>query len=131
MIILIAGILWSPDYIIGIKKAWRVFVLTFTSYFVARMFLNKITQIKRFLCTILISASLIGILLIIKFYLVNFTGGRLQFLDANPIPVASLLDIGVLIAIIGVAEHSFQRQWVKWLNRGAIPILLYGILMTR
>jgi len=130
MIILIAGILWSPDYIIGIKKSWRVFVLTFTSYFIARMFLNQITQIKRFLYTILISASLIGIILMIQSYLINFRGGRLQFFEANPIPEASLLGMGVLIAIISVIENIFRNQWVKWLIIGIIPVLFYGILLT-
>lgn len=130
MIILIAGILWSPDYIIGIKKAWRVFVLTFTSYFIARLFLNQIMQIKRFLGTLLISASLIGIILMIKSYLINFRGGRLQFFEANPIPEASLLGIGVLIAIISVIENSFKNRWVKWLITGIIPVLFYGILLT-
>ena len=130
MIILIAGILWSPDYIIGIKKAGRFFVLTFSSYFIARMFLNQITQVKRFLATILISASLIGMILMIKSYLINFRGGRLQFFEANPIPEASLLAVGTLIAIITVIENSFQRRWINWLNIGIIPVLLYGILVT-
>jgi O-antigen ligase len=130
MIILIAGILWSPDYIIGIKKTWRVFVLTFTSYFIARLFLTQIMQIKRFLSTLLISASLIGIILMIKSYLINFRGGRLQFFEANPIPEASLLGMGVLIAIISVIENSFQNRWIKWLIIGLIPVLFYGILLT-
>ena len=130
MIILIAGILWSPDYIIGIKKSWRVFVLTFTSYFIARMFLNQITQIKRFLYTILISASLIGIILMIRSYLINFRGGRLQFFEANPIPEASLLGIGILIATISIIENSFKNRWIKWLIIGIIPVLFYGILLT-
>lgn len=130
MIILIAGILWSPDYIIGIKKTWRVFVLTFTSYFIARLFLTQIMQIKRFLSTLLISASLIGIILMIKSYLINFRGGRLQFFEANPIPEASLLGIGVLIVIISVIENSFKNRWVKLLIIGIIPVLFYGILLT-
>jgi O-antigen ligase len=130
MIILIAGILWSPDYIIGIKKTWRVFVLTFTSYFIARLFLTQIMQIKRFLSTLLISASLIGIILMIKSYLINFRGGRLQFFEANPIPEASLLGMGVLIAIISVIENSFQNRWIKWLIVGLIPVLFYGIFLT-
>lgn len=130
MIILIAGILWSPDYIIGIKKTWRVFVLTFTSYFIARLFLNQIMQIKRFLSTLLISASLIGIILMIQSYLINFRGGRLQFFEVNPIPEASLLGMGVLIAIISVIENIFRNRWVKWLIIGIIPILFYGILLT-
>jgi hypothetical protein len=130
MIILIAGILWSPDYIIGIKKTWRVFVLTFTSYFIARLFLNQIIQIKRFLSTLLISASLIGIILLIQSYLINFRGGRLQFFEANPIPEASLLGIGVLIATISIIENSFKNRWIKWLIIGIIPVLFYGILLT-
>ena len=130
MIILIAGIFWSPDYMIGIKKTWRVFVLTFTSYFIARLFLNQIMQIKRFLSTLLILASLIGIILMIQSYLINFKGGRLQFFEANPIPEASLLGMGVLIAIISVIENIFKNGWVRWLIIGIIPVLFYGILLT-
>ena len=130
MIILIAGIFWSPDYMIGIKKTWRVFVLTFTSYFIARLFLNQIMQIKRFLSTLLILASLIGIILMIQSYLIDFRGGRLQFFEANPIPEASLLGMGVLIAIISVIENIFRNGWVRWLIIGIIPVLFYGILLT-
>jgi len=45
-------------------------------------------------------------------------------------PKASLLGMGFLIAFIGIAENFFQRQWVRWLSIGIIPILLYGILLT-
>jgi len=128
--ILIGGILWTPDSSIGIKKAWRVFVLTFIPYFLARIFLKQTSQVKRFLSTLLISASLVGIILVIQSYLTNFQGGRLQFFEANPIPEASLLGMGFLIATIGLIEHSFQRQWMRWLSIGIIPILLYGILLT-
>jgi len=105
-------------------------VLTFTSYFIARLFLNQFMQIKRFLSALLISASLIGIILMIQSYLINFRGGRLQFFEANPIPEASLLGIGVLIAIISVIENFFRNRWVKWLIIGIVPVLFYGILLT-
>ena len=75
MVILIAGVSWAPNYDTSIRKIWRVFSLTFIPYFLARIFLNKIQQINRFLSTLLISSSLIGIMLMIKSYLVNFKVG--------------------------------------------------------
>jgi len=130
IIIWIGGILYSPRPAFGIERTFRIFAITLTPYFLARIFLMQSQQVKRFLATLFVAALLVGLILVTGTGETQFHNGRMIFLKANPIPEASLLAMGFLIAVIGVAEGLFRRQWVRWLNLGSTPILIYGIFLT-
>jgi len=130
MIVWIGGLLYSPRSAFGIGRTFRIFAITITPYFLARVFLTQPQQVKRFLLTLFLSAVVVSLILAVGAGVAHSHNGRMIFLEANPIPEASLLAMGFLIAVIGVAEGLFQKRWARWLSVGSAPVLIYGIFLT-
>ena len=130
MIIWIGGILYSPRPAVGIERTFRILAITIAPYFLTRIFLTQSQQVKRFLVTLFLSAVAVSLVLVVGAGVASFQNGRMMFLEANPIPEASLLAMGVLIAVIGTLEGVFRKRWIRWLSLGTTPILIYGILLT-
>ena len=129
--ILMIGCIYSLDRNWGIIKALRFIILVFVPYLLARLFLVKGTQIKLFLISVSFTALGISLLLISKAILGNYGGGRVNYLYANPIPVGTLIMIGLMIFIIGMTQNIFNRgKYGKLLCLIAIILLLYSILLV-
>jgi len=130
MIVWIGGLLYSPRPAFGIERTFRIFAITITPYFLTRVFLTQPQQVRRFLLTLFLSAVAVSLILVVGAGVAHSHNGRMIFLKANPIPEASLLAMGFLIAVIGAAEGLFQKRWARWLSIGSAPVLIYGIFLT-
>jgi O-antigen ligase len=130
VIILFAGSYLAPDPEAGFIKALRFTGAVFGSYLLARIFLDNPVQIYRFLRTIFVSAAIICSVLII-IALQGESTGRMFFIDANPIPVATFFAVGLILAVIEVLM-PFQKGWKfdRVLCAILIPVFLYGIFLT-
>lgn len=130
IIILFAGsyLVPSPQY--GLEKATRFFTAVFAPYMLARIFMRRYDQLQYFLSGILVTASLVGFTLIIT-SAVTGDIGRLYFFEANPIPVAVLLSIGLIIAVIGTLGDLWGNSRLgRAYSAAIIPMLLYSLLLT-
>lgn len=130
MIIWVGGILYSPRPTVGIATTFRILAITLTPYFLTRIFLTQSQQVKRFLVALFVSAVAVSLILVVGAGVAHSQNGRMIFLEANPIPEASLLAMGFLIAGIGAVQGLFRRHWMRWLSLGTTPILIYGIFLT-
>ena len=130
MIIWVGGILYSPRPTVGIATAFRILAITFTPYVLTRMFITQSQQVKRFLMTLFLSAVVVALILVAGTGLAHSQNGRMIFLKANPIPEASLLAMGLLIAVISAAEGVLRKRWMHWFSLGSVPLLVYGLLLT-
>ena len=130
MIIWIGGILYSPRPTVGIATTFRILAITITPYFLTRIFLTQSQQVKRFLVTLFLSAVAVSLVFVVGAGVATSQNGRMIFLEANPIAEASLLAMGVLIAVIGTLEGVFRKRWMRWFSLGSVPLLVYGLLLT-
>jgi len=130
MIIWIAGILYSPRPTVGIATTFRILAITLTPYFLTRIFLTQSQQVKWFLVGLFLSAVAVSLVLVVGAGVAHSQNGRMIFLEANPIAEASLLAMGLLIAVIGTAEGVFRKRWMRWFSLGSVPLLVYGLLLT-
>jgi O-antigen ligase len=128
--ILFIGSYLAPDPQYGFMKAGRFFMAVFVPYVLTRVFMKRYDQLKRFLVAILGIASGVAIALIALSALQK-SSGRMYFLEANPIPVAVLFSVGLIVAIIGALEHLWgDSKLGKVYSIIIIPVLLYGLLLT-
>ena len=131
VIVLFVGSYLVPDIAGGLNKAIRFTVAVFfSSYLMARIFLVERAQIYRFLKIILILASVVCVMLI-TLSIGEGHVGRVPFFEANPIPVATLFAIGMVLAIVEVMMPS-QGNWKlkKIFCTVMIPVFLYAIFLT-
>jgi O-antigen ligase len=131
VIILLIGYYLTPNPEGGFIKIARFITIVLIPYVLARVFLRDWEKIKRFLITIFIVASIYSILLTFLSFLGGYGGGRIEFLEVNVIPLATLLAVGLIIAVIGTVDHLFT----KWKIRRAycvimIPLFIYTIFLT-
>jgi O-antigen ligase len=130
VMILFIGSYLAPDPQYGFMKAGRFFMAVFVPYVLTRVFMKRYDQLKRFLVAILGIASGVAIALIALSALQK-SSGRMYFLEANPIPVAVLFSVGLIVAIIGALEHLWgDSKLGKVYSIIIIPVLLYGLLLT-
>jgi len=131
IVVLVIGCIYSLNRNGGIVKALRFIVIVFIPYLLARMFLVKGTQIKLFLISISFTALGISFLLVLISIFGKYTGGRMRFLKANPIPVSVLLMVGLVIFLIGITQNIFNEgKYGKWFCAIAIIPLLYSIFLV-
>jgi len=130
VIVLFAGSYLVPNQEEGFIKALRFTGAVFSPYLLARVFLDNPAQIYRFLRTILILAAIVCSMLII-IALRNEVAGRMFFIEANPIPVATFFAVGLILAVIEVMMPS-QKGWKfnRILCTALIPVFLYSIFLT-
>jgi O-antigen ligase len=92
--------------------------------------MKRYDQLKRFLVAILGIASGVAIALI-ALSVLQKSSGRMYFLEANPIPVAVLFSVGLIVAIIGTLDHLWGNSKLgKAYSVIISPVLLYGLLLT-
>jgi len=128
-------VLFGGSYLVphpqgGVTKAALFTVAVFLPYVMARLFFKTYEQIRVFLITILSLAVGIAVLLITISMSPFYRGGRLQFLEANPIPTGTLLAVGLVIAAIGLISGSLKSGKSKAFHIAAIPLCLYGIFLS-
>jgi len=129
--VLAIGCIYSLNRNEGIIKTLRFIVIVFIPYLLARIFIVKGDQIKLFLRSISIIALVISFLLITISIFGKYTGGRMGFLQANPIPVSVLLIVGLVIFSIGITQNIFnERKYGKLFCAIAIIPLLYSIFLV-
>lgn len=131
VIILLIGCYLTPNPEGGFIKIARFITIVLIPYVLARVFLQDWEKIKRFLITIFIVASIFSILLTFLSFFGRYEGGRIEFLEVNVIPLATLLVVGLIIAVIGAIGHLFT----KWKTGRAycvlmIPFFIYAIFLT-
>jgi len=108
IIVLVGGCFFSSNSQEGFTKAIRFILIVWLPYMVARIFLKTNGQVRLFIKTIFVTAILISILLIIISFSGRYTGGRIEFFEANQIPIATLLAMALVIAVIGTVENIFD-----------------------
>ena len=129
--VLVIGCIYSLNRNWGIIKALRFIVIVFVPYLLARMFLVKGTQIKLFLISVSITALGISFLLMLKALFGNYSGGRVNYFYTNPIPVGTLIMVGLMIFTVGMTQNVFnKRKYGKLFCAIAIIPLLYSILLV-
>ena len=129
--VLVIGCIYSLNRNGGIIKALRFIILVFVPYLLARIFLVRGTQIKLFLISVSITALGISFLLVIISIFEKYTGERMYFLQANPIPVSVLLTVGLVIFLIGITQNIFNKgKYDKLICAIAIIPLLYSIFLV-
>jgi len=129
--VLVIGCIYSLNRNAGIVKALRFIVLVFVPYLLARIFLVKGDQIKLFLISVSITALTVSVLLVLISIFGKYTGGRMYFLQANPIPVSLLLVVGLVIFFIGITQNIFNEwKYGKLFCALAIIPLLYSIFLV-
>ena len=129
--VLAIGCIYSSNRDEGIIKVLRFIVLVFIPYLLARIFLVKGDQIKLFIRSISVIALVISFLLIIISIFGKYTGGRMSFLQAKPIPVSVLLIVGLVIFTIGITQNIFNEwKYGKLFCAIAIIPLLYSIFLV-
>ena len=129
--VLAIGCIYSINRNEGIIKTLRFIVIVFVPYLLARIFIVKGDQIKLFLRSISIMALVISFLLITISIFGKYTGGRMGFLQANPIPVSVLLIVGLTIFTIGITQNIFNKwKYGKLFCVIAIIPLLYSIFLV-
>ena len=129
--VLAIGCIYSLNRNEGIIKTLRYIVIVFVPYLLARIFIIKGDQIKLFLRSISIIALVISFLLITISIFGKYTGGRMGFLQANPIPVSVLLVVGLVIFSIGITQNIFNEwKYGKLFCAIAIIPLLYSIFLV-
>jgi len=133
VIVLFTGCFFSTNPQEGFIKAIRFILIVFFPYIIARVFLKTDEQIRLFIKTFFVTAILISILLIIISFFGEYSGGRIDFLNVNQIPLATLLAMGLVITVIG-ATSNVNMNFVGRLSRlfCAIVIipLLYSLFLT-
>lgn len=129
--VLAIGCIYSLNRNEGIIKTLRSIVIVFVPYLLARIFIIKGDQIKLFLRSISIIALVISFLLITISIFGNYTGGRMSFLQASPIPVSVLFIVGLVIFTIGITHNIFNEwKYGKLFCTIAIIPLLYSIFLV-
>ena len=129
--VLAIGCIYSLNRNEGIIKTLRFIVIVFVPYLLARIFIVKGDQIKLFLRSISIIALVISFLLITISIFGKYTGGRMGFLQANPIPVSVLLIVGLIIFTIGITQNIFDKwKYGKLFCVIAIIPLFYSIFLV-
>ncbi|MBA7523744.1 hypothetical protein ES705_15878 [subsurface metagenome] len=129
--VLAIGCIYSLNRNEGIIKTLRFIVIVFIPYLLARIFIVKEDQIKLFLRSISIITLVISFLLITISIFGKYTGGRMGFLKANPIPVSVLLIVGLVIFTIGITQNIFNEwKYGKLFCAIAIIPLLYSIFLV-
>jgi len=131
LFVLFGGSYFAPDLQSGIKKAILFAVAVVLPYMIVRFFFKTYKQIKVFLFTILVLATGIAIILIFISFSPIYYGGRLQLFEANPIPTATLLAVGIIIAVIGLNSNLFSKTIQgKAIYIVIIPLCLYGMFLS-
>jgi len=129
--VLAIGCIYSLNRNEGIIKTLRFIVIVFVPYLLARIFIVKGDQIKLFLRSISIIALVISFLLITISIFGKYTGGRMSFLQASPIPVSVLFIVGLVIFTIGITQNIFNEwKYGKLFCAIAIIPLLYSIFLV-
>ena len=129
--VLAIGCIYSLNRDAGIIKTLRFIAIVFVPYLLARIFLVKGTQIKLFLISVSITALGISFLLVIISIFGKYTGGRMYFLQANPVPLSVLLMVGLVIFLIGITQNIFnEEKYGKLFCAIAIIPLLYSIFLV-
>ena len=123
IVILFAGSYLVPNPQGGFIKALRFVGLVAFPYLLARVFLNKPPQVYRFLKAILISSFILTGILIYTFFLGSpkMHGGRVLFLEASSVPVATLFTVGLVLAII---EAVMPSQGLRKLSRAVYVVMI-------
>jgi len=133
VIVLFMGCFFSTNSQEGFVKAIRFTLIVFFPYIIARVFFKTNEQIHLFIKTIFVTAILIGILLIIISFFGEYSGGRIDFLNVNQIPLATLLATGLVIAVIGATSNVdmiFVGRWNRSFCAIVIIPLLYSIFLV-
>jgi len=131
LIVFFGGSYLAPDLQDGVTKAALFAVAVFLPYLIVRLFFKTYEQIRIFFITFLGLAIGIAALLIAMSVLPAYVGGRLQFLEANPIPTGTLLAVGLVIAVIGLTSDLLRKSGKsKAFCLAAIPLFLYGVFLS-
>ncbi len=131
LFVLFGGSYFAPDLQSGLKKAILFAIAVALPYMIARLFFKTYKQIKVFLITILGLATGIAVILIFMSFSPIYYGGRLQLFEANPIPTASLLAVGLIIAVTGLTSTLLgKNRQIKAICIAIIPLCLYGIFLS-
>jgi O-antigen ligase len=120
----------SPVPEAGFAKALRFFGAVVLPYAVARLFLRDHVSVRRFLDTIAILAIMASLALVCV-SLLQGSDGRIYLLNANPIPTALLLVVGLAVAGIR-AVHAFRAGNTRAgaLFSASTLFLLYGTFLA-
>lgn len=131
VIILLIGCFITSNLGSGFIKAIRFILIVLAPYFLARIFLRDWGKIRRFLITIFSVASVYAVLLTFLSIFGGYEGGRIEFLEVNQIPLATLLIIGLIMVTIGVLEHLFTKfKLVVICCIAIIPFFIYSIFLV-
>jgi len=133
VIVLLVGCFFSPDSQEGFVKTIRFILIVFFPYMIARVFFKTDKQIHLLIKTIFITAVLISIFLIIISFFGEYSARRINFLNVNQIPLATLLATGLVIAVIRVASNAnmiFAGRHSRLFCAILIIPLLYSIFLT-
>jgi len=133
VIVLFTGCFFSTNSQEGFIKAIRFILIVFFPYIIARVFLKTDEQIRLFIKTFFVTAILISILLIIISFFGEYSGGRIDFLNVNQIPLATLLAMGLVITVIGATSNVnifFNCQWSKPFCVVMIFPFLYSLFLV-
>jgi len=131
LIVLFGGSYFAPDLKGGATKATLFAIAVFLPYLISRLFIRTYEQIRVFLLTLLSLATGIAVILIFISFSPIYYGGRLQFFEAHPIPIATLLAVGLVIAVIGLIDPLLGKKWQnKAICIAIIPLYLYGVFLS-
>lgn len=133
VIVLLIGCFFSPDSQEGFIKVIRFTLIVFFPYVIARVFFKTYEQIHLFIKTFFVIAILISILLIIISFFGEYSARRIDFLNVNQIPLATLLAMGLVIAVIGATSNvniNFVGRQSRLFCIIVIIPILYSIFLT-
>ena len=134
-VMMFLGILYSPSQELAMVKTARFGVLVVLPFFLARVVLISQRRVRMLAVTVLsIALAVAGIILVSRlapgflpdFMVVASQGEtRLQFVGANPVPVATLFTVGVIIAL---ALPRREQKLIFGFPFAAL--LVYAIFLT-
>ena len=121
----------------GLEKALRFVVLVVAPYFIARLVLTDTCQLRKFIYTVLVAASVLALLAFASQVAPEIPGGellqevfgqeRLTFIEANPIQLGMFLMAGALV-YIGLMPGL--GTWAKLLAGAMFVIMVYTAFQT-
>ena len=129
--VIIGGSFLAPDEAAGAKRAVLVGASVAVPYLISRLFFKTYMEIRMFLVTIMVMAAGVGIVLAAMSLSTRYVGGRIGYLEANPIATGTLLAVALVIGIIGMTSDLLGKsRKSKCFCTAAVPLYLYGIVLS-
>jgi len=103
-------------------------LVTILPYFVVRLSLTDSRQMRAFLVALLVISAGVALTLLFRLPVANLVGDRLRLGKANPIPVASLLSMGAVPALL--LSVASRRRSLRVIGIAAFLANYSAIVLT-